>query len=448
MQVRLSDIIAQPHLGHFNSTIRHQIRHGGRGGFKSSTHAIKIAYHMITDPSCEVVVIRQDKSDHRKTSFRDLILAIEERLGYKLVAGKNYPEGNTGSLWIKMPKGNMIHFDQMKSVDKLKGYRPSGQGKKIKIVWYFEITEFKDHTYIQQANSGFGRGGDKDYMIYLYEYNDPPKLSHWVYDWVEMMRQRDDVFEHKVNYNDTTTQQQIDFLGEEFIQEAESLKKYDYEQFKNVYLGLPANLQGGVYRNFDREKVLAQPTYQYQDITIGVDFGASDATVFVANGVLPDYQGFEVFKYYKHENGKGSTKNINDYMNDLLQFCAEIYTQHQQPVTVYIDPANKVFIDLIKEATLNTHYSFIFVDKIIKRSSEKQKTSIQERIDITELMMSSGFLTIDPTFKELIKAFEEAEYNANHERADDGRSDINSLDAFEYAWLKDKKLIKELILGA
>ena len=84
----------------------------------------------------------------------------------------------------------------------------------------------------------------------------------------------------------------------------------------------------------------------------------------------------------------------------------------------------------------------------MKRSSDKNKSSVQERIDITELMFGAQFITITPDAVKLIDAIEQAEYNNKNERADDGRSDIDSLDSFEYSWLKEKKLIKEIILGA
>jgi PBSX family phage terminase large subunit len=447
MQVRVSDIVARPHLKYFNSNATHQIDHGGRGGYKSSKNAIKIAIKMIEDPECETVVIRQDKVDHRKSTFRDLITAFEERLGYKLVAGKNYPEGKTGHLWIQLPKGNMVHFEQMKSIDKVKGIRPSAN-KKIKIVWFFEITEYKSAWYITEANSGLDRGGGKDFMWHLYEFNDAPKLSHWTYEWLKEMENHPDCYIKKTNYNDTPEWQQRKFLGEQLIKEINILKEISPEMYKSVYLGMPANLSGSVYKMFKRENHLQQPTNDYVDIWVGVDFGGNDATVFTAVGVKKGYQGLEVFKTKHHKNGKDTgVKNINDYKEDLLQFCAEVFVQHRKPITVFIDPANLTFKQIIIEATYTKEYKFIMVDDIVKRSSDKNKTSVQERIDLTEIMFGSNFITINPECKQLIKAIEEAEYNDKNERADDGRSDIDSLDSFEYAWLKEKKLIREIILG-
>jgi hypothetical protein len=114
---------------------------------------------------------------------------------------------------------------------------------------------------------------------------------------------------------------------------------------------------------------------------------------------------------------------------------------------VFIDPANLTFIKLVEELSYNNEYSFVMVDKITKRSSNPNKSSIQERVDLTELMFGADFISITPEADKLITAFEQAEYDKKGERADDGRSDIDSLDSFEYSWLKEKKLIRELILG-
>jgi len=68
---RISEIVAQPHLQHFNSTKRHQLDHGGRAGYKSSKNAIKIAMGLLADPTAELVVIREDYSDHFDTTYAD-----------------------------------------------------------------------------------------------------------------------------------------------------------------------------------------------------------------------------------------------------------------------------------------------------------------------------------------------------------------------------------------
>jgi hypothetical protein len=124
-----------------------------------------------------------------------------------------------------------------------------------------------------------------------------------------------------------------------------------------------------------------------------------------------------------------------------------IYAKTKKNISVYIDPANLTFKQLVEEQTYKLENKFIFVESFLKKSSDKNKTSVQERIDLTEIMFGSDFVSITPKAEQLIAAIEQAEYNNKNERADDGRSDIDSLDSFEYSWLKEKKVIRDIILG-
>ena len=91
--VRISDLVAKPHLENFNSMLPNQLDHGGRAGYKSSKNALKIALLTLQNPNIEAIVFRQDYTDHRDSTFRDLIWAYE-RYGIKLIAGKNYSVAN------------------------------------------------------------------------------------------------------------------------------------------------------------------------------------------------------------------------------------------------------------------------------------------------------------------------------------------------------------------
>jgi hypothetical protein len=261
------------------------------------------------------------------------------------------------------------------------------------------------------------------------------------------MKASPDAYVQKVNYNDAPEEQQRKFLGRIALKEIERLKQVDPEQYKNTYLGLPANLAGSVYKQFDRNRHVKEPSYEYADIWVGVDFGGNDATSFTATGLKYSYAGLEVFDTYYHKNGQNGIKTINDYTHDLITFCNNIYAKLKKPISVFIDPANLTFKQLVEEQTYLEQNKHIFVESFMKKSSDKNKTSVQERIDIAEIMFGSDFISITPKAQNLIAAIEQAEYSNKNERADDGRSDIDSLDSFEYSWLKEKKIIRDIILG-
>lgn len=425
-----------------------QLDHGGRAGYKSSKNAIKIALLMLQNPNLEVVVFRQDYSDHKNSTFRDLIWAFEE-LGVNLQVHKHYPNGS--DLWIRLPQGNYVHFKQMKVKDKLKGYRPTKPSNVINIAWFFEITEYKDRSYITSAQSGVMRAAG-EWFISLFEWNDAPKLSDWTYDFMEEMENREDAYVKKTNYNDAPEWQQIKFLGKPLIHEIEILKKTNPELYKSEYMGLPANLKGSCYKTFLRAENCKALSNDYIDIMIGVDYGGNDATVATAIGIKRGYEGIDVIDTYYHMNGTTEgTKNINAYCSDIMDFCERIYLKHKLPITVFLDTANNTTMGMLLEDEVMTdkyHYVVMgYLNKLKKRKgTNKNKSAIQERIDVLEIMFGSKYINIAPHNKQLIKAIESAEYDKNGNRLDNGTSDIDSLDSLEYSWLMEMDFIYEMIM--
>ena len=76
----------------------------------------------------------------------------------------------------------------------------------------------------------------------------------------------------------------------------------------------------------------------------------------------------------------------------------------------------------------------------IKGTNKAKKVSkygaIESRIVVTNLLLGAGRLEIHEDNEDLLQAFEMAEYNDNGERIDNGSSNIDSLDGFEYTLLE------------
>ena len=446
----ITDIVAVPHLKTFKSEKPHQLIHGGRRSFKSTKHSTKVAKRILEDKHCEAVVIREDYSDHKFSTFPALKRAFS-RLGVKLLPNVTCSTDRSMTLWIRLPQGQHIHFRHMKDIDKLKGTEPIGENNEIKIAWYFEITEFKSQRHIQEANATFMTG---NYYWSLYEWNDAPNTTDWTYKFLKEMGKREDVLIEKVNYNDSPLWQQRLFLGK-LLHEIDRLKELQPEQHKSIYLGFPANLGGGCYKSFDMIKNIQPATNEYVDITIGVDYGGNDATVCTAVGWLKGYKGIEVIDTYYHKNGvSGGVKNINQYASDVMEFCAKINMLYEKPLTLYLDSANNTTLGmLLDDYTMTKEYSYVYMGRLNKlkkrRGSNKKKTAIQERIDVAELMFGAGYLTIDNTNDkndELVAAIQEAKYDKNGVRLDDSTVNVDSLDSLEYAWIMEMDDIYDTII--
>lgn len=459
-RIYISQIVGKPHLKHFSDKeTRHQIDKGGRMSAKSSKNELKIAYLLAQDPTAEAVVVRKIYKDHRSTTFNGLKIGFE-RLGWKLRPKVHYPEGNNSRLYIRTNQGNFIHFIGLNDYESEKGARPTREGNDFKIVWMFEITQFDNEEQMNNTVSNYIRGGEKDWFIVLYEYNPHPKKTHWTYEWVAKMETRSDAYVQHTNYLDLPEDQRLEFLGPIGIQEIEALKKYDYEQYKSIYLGLPANLTGTVYKKFDLDKHVKEVERDpeaYMSFSVGVDYGETDATSFVLRGTLKNYEGLRIINQYYHKNGSQTTagvqtskseeKGIQEYTDDLFRFIADAYEEFGKFMKVEVDSANKFFWTYLEKEKVRRrigYFKVIPTDKTPK--GEKEKDAIEERIKTGNLMFGADYMLIDPQAKPLIKAIAEAERDDNGNRKDDRTVDIDSLDSWEYSWMQDIIRIQNAIL--
>lgn len=447
-KVYLSEIIAKPYVDLLsNKKTRHQIVYGGRGSGKSSFHEIKIPYLFLQDKHAEAVVIRKDYKSHRSTTFAGLKIGFE-RLGWHLKAGKNYPRGTTGVIYMQTDQGNYVHFEGMNNFEATKGARPMFVGNKIKILWMMEITEFNDETEMNQMISNYIRG-QKDYFVILYEFNPHPNPAHWTYAWLDKMSKRNDTVVRKTTYLDLPERQRQAFLGHEMLSEIEMLKEIDYEQYKNIYLGEPANIVGNIYRKFvyDNHVLDLSEEIDYNSISIGVDYGETDATVFTAIGYTEGKKEMHVLKTYYHKNNGNDSKAIDDYLEDLFDFLASLWLKYGRYMTVYVDSAAKHFWSFLKKEKVRRRAGYFKVEETNKtRKTNRYSSAIEERIGITNLMLASNYLKIDKSCHELVEAILFSARDKNGNRKDDSMTNIDSLDSLEYAWLHDITKIENAIL--
>lgn len=442
MIVRLSEEIAPMFHESFNSMATHQIDKGGRGSTKTSKNALKIAKQMMKDAECNTIVVRRYFKDHRQSTYQELKRAFG-RLG----VNSKQLELRTSPMSITYKKnGNKVYFAGLDDYENLKGMIPDE--KKFKIIWFFEITQFKDDYDMNQVIATFSRG-NPDYFINLYEFNPHPNSSHWSYDWVDRMATRQDCIVNHTTYLDLPDNLQRSWLGKFFLQEAEAIKELDYEQYKSIYLGLKARLEGALYKKFKSDIHTSKiEDRKHLIYTIGVDYGETDATVFVFEGLKQGLAGLDVISEYYHKNKPSDEKDINDYVDDFIDFANDCFKSCQRPIQVWVDSANKSFSTLIKKkcAMKQMHYlSIKAVNK--KKKRETSLSAIEERIQLTNLMLGyNDFLTIDKSCKHLIQALEEAERDKDGNRKDDGSTNIDSLDAYEYGHLNFYEQLRNAVI--
>ena len=174
---------------------------------------------------------------------------------------------------VYIPTGQKIIFrglddaTKIKSVKVRKGY--------IKYAWYEEVNEIEGPEKIRSINQSILRGGKR--FIVFYSYNPPKAARNWVNQYVSI--ERDDTMVHHSTYLDVPPE----WLGEQFIAEAEQLKKSNLDAYKHEYLGEVTGTGGEVFNNVVLRKISEDEIKSFDRICRGLDWGyGPDPFVYVA----------------------------------------------------------------------------------------------------------------------------------------------------------------------
>ena len=201
----------------------------------------------------------------------------------------------------------------------------------------------------------------------------------------------------------------------------------------------------------------ARKQFLKEDITsieFAIDFGGNKSGhAFVARGYTDDYRDVIVLAS-RRIMAKDETEDIDsnmldklfcDFIQDVIDKYAAIikhgdYIEYCNAETAYWDNAETVLGNSIRNA----------VEKRFPWMSVKpaRKKPINDRIHCTIRLMGAGRFWMTEDCGSLQAAFTDAVWNQEKdkdERLDDGSTDIDSLDAFEYTIERDMKyLIQEV----
>ena len=137
-------------------------------------------------------------------------------------------------------------------------------------------------------------------------------------------------------------------------------------------------------------------------------------------------------------------KMFCDFVGEVIEEYSVIskrgeYVQYCNVETVYYDNAETVLGNSIRNA-VEKEYPWISVRKA-------RKAAINDRVRCTVKLMGAGRFFITGDCESLKTAFSDAVWNKDvigkDERLDDGSTDIDSLDAFEYTIERDMKYLIE-----
>lgn len=171
-------------------------------------------------------------------------------------------------------------------------------------------------------------------------------------------------------------------------------------------------------------------------VRIGVDFGGTGSRhAFVAVAVLPNYAGVVALTSARID---ATGTDADALARNFLTFAEAVFTRWGEIQTIYCDSAEQVLIASLRGAAARHRLSWL-----AGRICNARKAPIVDRIRLTTLLLHGGRLWLMPGAASLSDALATALWSGKRpgvdERLDDGTTDIDTLDAFEYTIERDFK---------
>lgn len=328
------------------------------------------------------------------------------------------------------------------------------QGASIKYCYGDEIAKWNKEVF-QMLKSRL----DKTYSCFDGACN-PEHPTHWLKEFIDNVEL--DIYLQKYTIFDNP------FLDPEFVKQL--CKEYEGTiYYDRLILGLWKRADGAIYKRFsdnpeafkceivdEFSQESEHKQFRKEDITsieIGLDFGGNQSGhSFVARGYTDNYRDVIALKsrrvMAKDENEDIDSNRLNKLFCEFVQeviddysVCVKSgdYVQYCNVESVFWDNAETVLGNSIRNA-VEKEFPWIAVKPAKKRP-------INDRIRCTVKLMGAGRFFITSDCESLQTALSDAvwdkEVKGKDERLDDGSTDIDSLDAFEYTIERDMKYLIE-----
>lgn len=207
-----------------------------------------------------------------------------------------------------------------------------------------------------------------------------------------------------------------------------------------VYPKLAASITAGDGKFFIKREDVQKMNKRGEllDITIGVDFGGNGSGhAFVTTAHTLGYEKLIALASEWHD---ATDTDPADLARLFVAFVRKILSLYGYVTHVYCDSAEQVLINGLETALVENGLGNI-------RPKDAIKSQITNRIFTLTTLSAKGRFLYTEDCETLTSAISMAVWNPKNtdlERLDDGTSDIDSLDAFEYSYERDyKKYIKK-----
>jgi PBSX family phage terminase large subunit len=260
--VRVSDVIGPAFYQLAHDVFYHGHTHydlsGGRGSLKSSCVSLLVPILIMQNPDIHALVLRKVGNTLRDSVYAQYMWAIGE-LG-------------VADHWdAKVSPMELIYKDTKQKI-MFRGADDPMKIKSIKVPFgYIAVTHFEEkdqfagRAEIRTILQSTMRGGSKFWNFE--SYNPPISRDNWANK--DSLEERADRLTHKSTYLEAPPE----WLGEQFIAEAEHLKATDERAYRHEYLGEAVGTGGNVFENLELREITGEEVKRFDRIYQGVDWG-------------------------------------------------------------------------------------------------------------------------------------------------------------------------------
>ncbi len=243
---------------------------GGRGSCKSSFVSLEVVNGIMQDLTgrSNAIVFRLVAGTMRDSVFSQIGWAIDALGVNHLWRGRVSPMSYTF-----LPTGAQIVFRGLDDPLKLKSIKPS-RGT-FRFIWFEEFCELPGSNFVRNVIQSVMRGQGNGFVVFR-SFNPPISAANWAN---QLIQEPD---EKTVTLLTNYTQVPPEWLGEQFLYEAERLKQVNPMAYRHEYLGEAVGTGGEVFPNLEIREITQSEIDCFGYIYQGLDFGfAQDPLCFL-----------------------------------------------------------------------------------------------------------------------------------------------------------------------
>lgn len=262
--IYIEDLIAENYDEVLEDILDHKhsqyIFKGGRGSLKSSFIGFAIPLIMLQpgNENIHAVIFRKTAKTLRDSVYAQMLFAID-----KLGLTDEFECRVSPMKIVRKQTGQTILFRGLDDAGKIKSIKlPFGY---IGITWFEEADTFSGMREIRNVLQSCRRGGDTHWSFM--SFNPPETRANFMNE--EVLIPQPDRYVHSSTYLTVP----VEWLGKQFIDDAEQLKEVNPKAYAHEYLGEVTGTGGEVFDNLRIEEIPDDVVTRFDNIYMGLDWG-------------------------------------------------------------------------------------------------------------------------------------------------------------------------------